>query len=329
MEEEIKKLQDQIKNLEAKGSQVPVVYLKSDRKFPKFGGRPVKDGDPDVYEWISDMREHIQSTKSKDEFVDFIMDHLTGSAKSEVKLRPLQERQTGKQILEILETVFEIKETTTQLLQKFYQRDQRQDETLEKYSLVLTEMAQKINRKEKKDQVNDIKLTERFIDGIGDQSTRQELRKVVLDSGNIPFFEFRMKMLRWIEDNPNVDASIKKTMCSPTQSTELDELKTLVKKQQEMLEWQQEQIDRLTKKSDERLNRQSYYQQERGRSRQRFGPRFNRGRNGRQGSFTSNRGRQCYNCGGLGHMSVNCPSENTPPTGSRCTSGNPNWKPSQ
>lgn len=46
-------------------------------------------------------------------------------------------------------------------------------------------------------------------------------------------------MLRWIEDNPNVDASIKKTMCSPTQSTELDELKTLVKKQQEMLEWQQ------------------------------------------------------------------------------------------
>lgn len=155
MEEEIKKLQDQIKNLEAKGSQVPVVYLKSDRKFPKFGGRPVKDGDPDVYEWISDMREHIQSTKSKDDFVDFIMDHLTGSAKSEVKLRPLQER---------------------------------------------------------------------------------------------------------------------------------------------------------------------------GRSRQRFGPRFNRGRNGRQGS---NRGRQCYNCGGLGHMSMNCPSENTPPTGSRRTSGNPNWKPSQ
>lgn len=80
MEEEIKKLQDQIKNLEAKGSQVPVVYLKSDRKFPKFGGQPVKDGDPDVYEWISNMREHIQSTKSKDDFVDFIMDHLTGSA---------------------------------------------------------------------------------------------------------------------------------------------------------------------------------------------------------------------------------------------------------
>lgn len=48
------------------------------------------------------MREHIQSTKSKDDFVDVIINHLTGSAKSEVKLRPVQERQTGKQILDIV-----------------------------------------------------------------------------------------------------------------------------------------------------------------------------------------------------------------------------------
>lgn len=60
------------------------------------------------------MREHIQSTNSKDDFVDFIIDYLTGSRQSKVKLRPLQERQTRKQILDILETV------------KLYQRDQRQ-----------------------------------------------------------------------------------------------------------------------------------------------------------------------------------------------------------
>lgn len=47
--------------------------------------------------------------------------------------------------------------------------------------------------------MNDIKLTERFINGITDQGTRQELKKL-LDSGNIPLFEFRMNMLRWIED---------------------------------------------------------------------------------------------------------------------------------
>lgn len=114
MEEEKKKLQDQIKNVKAKGSQIPVVYLKSDQKFPKFGGRPVKDENPDVNEWISDIKKNpIKSTKSKDDFVDVIMNHPTGSAKSIVKLLLLQERQTGKQILDILETVFEIKETTS------------------------------------------------------------------------------------------------------------------------------------------------------------------------------------------------------------------------
>ncbi|XP_078314313.1 uncharacterized protein LOC111132484 [Crassostrea virginica] len=327
MEEVIKDLQEQIKKLEVKGSKSPVVYLKSERKFPKFGGRPVKDGDPDVYEWISDMREHIQSAQSKDDFVDFIMDHLTGSAKSEVKLRPHTERKTGKQILDILETVFEIKETTTQLLQKFYQRDQREDETLEKYSLVLTEMTQKINKKDKKEQVNDVKLTERFIDGIRDQNTRQELRKVVLDSGNVPFFEFRLKMLRWIEDNPKMGLSIKKIT---TQNTELSEMMTLVKKQQEMLDRQQQQIDRLTRMSDGKFNRQLHVQpEERGRSRQRFGPRFNRGSNGRRGSSIVARGRQCYNCGGMGHISSNCPSEKELNSASRPTSVNPNWKPSQ
>lgn len=57
------------------------------------GNLPVKDGDSDVYNWISDMREHIQSTKSKDDFVDFIMDHLTVSRKSEVKHLPIEERK--------------------------------------------------------------------------------------------------------------------------------------------------------------------------------------------------------------------------------------------
>lgn len=41
-------------------------------------------------------------------------------------------------------------------------------------------------------------------------------------------------------------------MYTPSQSTGLNGLQTLIKKQQEMWEWQQEQIDRLTKKSDKR-----------------------------------------------------------------------------
>lgn len=98
--------------------------------------------------------------------------------------------------------------------------------------------------------MNAIKLTERFINGIRDQGTRQELQTVVrLWQHSI----IRIQNEDATLDRGHVDASIKKTMCTPTQSTGLDGLKTLAKKQQEMLEWQQEQIDRLTKKLYERL----------------------------------------------------------------------------
>lgn len=87
------------------------------------GNLPVKDGDSDVYNWISDMREHIQSTKSKDDYVDFIMDHLTVSRKSKVTHWPIEERNS-----DILKTLFEIKEISTQRFQTFYQQNQRQDD---------------------------------------------------------------------------------------------------------------------------------------------------------------------------------------------------------
>lgn len=56
--------------------------------------------------------------------------------------------------IKILEKVFVTKDTVTQLLQKFYQRDQKESE---------------INKRlDKKMQISDINLTERFIDGVMD-----------------------------------------------------------------------------------------------------------------------------------------------------------------
>lgn len=62
-----------------------------------------------VYEWISDRREHIQSTKSKANFVDFVMNHLTGSAKSEVKLRQCRREKQEKKHLTLVGLYMDIK----------------------------------------------------------------------------------------------------------------------------------------------------------------------------------------------------------------------------
>ena len=313
IKEQVKALQAKLAAMEASQKSSSVVYMKSDRKFPKFAGRPEKDSDPDVIEWITDMREYIASKSSKDHHVDFIMDHLTGSAKSEIRLRPPEQRKTADQILNILEQLYHIKDTVTQLQQKFYQRDQHADETLESYSLELMKIADQITRRAGKEMSDKDKiLVERFIDGLRDQHLRQELRKFSIDKGPLPFLEFRHLMLKWIEDNPpSTDKHIHKT------SSENSELLSLMKQQQDLLEKQQEQIDHLTKLTSGRGN-STYTPQYYGRSRSysRYPRGYGRGRGrgtgdrGRGRSYPDRKELICYNCGGKGHKSSECPSDN-------------------
>jgi hypothetical protein len=195
------------------------------------------------------------------------------------------------------------------------------------------QMQERINKRlDKKMQISDLNLTERFIDGVKDRITRQDLRKFVLDKGSLPFQEFRLRMLRWIEDNPvgNVDLSVQKTTCTSVSNSEISELVTLVKKQQDILEGQQKQIDELTRMCHGRSGKSSTQQQEiRDKSKQQFGSKSNRGRNERQEGHSGAKGRKCYNCGGFGHIAAHCPSEKKSTSESRPSSGNPNWNPSQ
>ena len=115
-------------------------------------------------------------------------------------MRSINERETGEQILDILKKVFLTTDIVTQLQQKFYQRDQRENETLESYSLALMQLSERANRTAGKEMpVKDHTLIERFIDGLRDQHLRQEMGMFALDKGKMPFLEFRFQMLRSIE----------------------------------------------------------------------------------------------------------------------------------
>lgn len=298
MRQEIQHLQKKVSTLvestESKENPTPVVYVKSERKFPKFGGYPEKDTDPDVIDWISEMREHIRGTTSKDRHTDFVMDHLTGNAKAEIRLHPIEQRRTGEEILNILERVFVIKDTVTQLLQKFYQRDQNESETLENYSRILMQMQERINKKvDRKMQITDVNLTERFIDGIRDRVVRQELRKIVVEQSTIPFQEFRLRMLKWVDDNPPCEN--KQVNVASAIVNNSDPLTDMLQKQQAMLEKQQQQIDTIAQ-TLEKFQQPDFH---------RRGSRPNRG-------FVHNRGTRrpaqviCYACNGQGHFASEC-----------------------
>ena len=40
------------------------------KKLPQVPGKPVKDSDPDVEDWLMDMREHLHSIPSNDKKIE-------------------------------------------------------------------------------------------------------------------------------------------------------------------------------------------------------------------------------------------------------------------
>ena len=257
LQQEVDELRQQLKQLELRQkSEVkpPPVYIKSDRKIPKLAGRPVKENDPEVDEWVTDMREHLSSLPSNESKIDFVLDHLAGSAKSEVRLRPPEMKRTADDILKIIEDVYKPQDTLTQLRHKFYERTQHENENLEAYSLALMKMMNQICKKEGTEvSSQDNVLIEKFIDGIKDPQLKRELRRFSIENTGLPFFEFRGRVLLWVDDQElrsEKTANVNKQVAERRSTN--DEILEMMRKQQELLEKQQQQIDVLTQLTQRR-----------------------------------------------------------------------------
>lgn len=256
IEAEFKKMKEKFTLMELAQSQLkqkqPTVYIKSEQKLSisKFAGRPENDSDLDVDEWLMDMREHVLSIPSTEGKIEFINDHLIGSAKTEVRLRPAELKKTPEDILKIIEDTYKVQDTVTQLRHKFYERKQNDGETLETYSLALMKLASLIAKKEGCDmKTMDKVVTDKFIDGIMDSQIKREVRRFAFENPKLPFIEFRQRMLQWVDDTPSV-----KVNKVSTETPLSEDLLELVKCQQNMLEHQQKQIDMLMSMTKQKPN---------------------------------------------------------------------------
>lgn len=180
------------------------VFVAREKKIARLCGRPVKESDPDVAEWLDDARQHLKVINDNDARIDFLMDNLGGQAKDEIRLRPRLERDTAEKILEIIKSVFASTETLGALQQQFYQRDQKHGESLQNYSLALMKLLDKIVAKDENAVTDfDEMLKERFVEGIRDSSLRREIRRFSFEKKAMSFGEFRQKVLQWSEDYKN------------------------------------------------------------------------------------------------------------------------------
>ena len=124
-----------------------------------------------------------------------------GQAKDDIRIRPESDRNTASKILDIIKTVFEDAETVDQLHQRFYQRCQKSNESLQTYSLVLMKLMDRIAKKDKKVLGDkDLMLKERFIDCVSDSLLRREMKRFSFEHKDLNFIDFRQMILKWIED---------------------------------------------------------------------------------------------------------------------------------
>lgn len=84
LQDQVKELEDAMKKMTASSSpkvESKTYFISKDRKLSKFSGRPQKDTDPNVEEWIEDVKYHLKNISGNDAQVEFLYDHLQGQAR--------------------------------------------------------------------------------------------------------------------------------------------------------------------------------------------------------------------------------------------------------
>lgn len=100
--------------------QKQIVVFPRDKKIKNFTGRKT-EGDQSVEDFIDELKTTFEARDmTPAEKVDFIMSHLEGPAKEEVRMYSKKERSNPDFLLEVLTQAFGEKRSSSQLLKLFY-----------------------------------------------------------------------------------------------------------------------------------------------------------------------------------------------------------------
>ncbi|CAH3145891.1 unnamed protein product [Porites lobata] len=119
-----------------------------------------------------------------------------------MKLYPKSDLTNSDKIFDLLQESFGEKRSVPQLLKAFYDRRQREGETLRAFSHALRELQAKIEKKSvTKSSGQDAALRDHFAENVRDPLLRKELKKFIRTHPEISFLDTREEAIRWPEED--------------------------------------------------------------------------------------------------------------------------------
>ena len=189
----LEELNTKIEELQRQLTQKPAIRVTQHRKLDRFSGNE-RDARKTT-DWVEDARAVLQTVPA-DEQVSFILSHLTGTAREEVRFAEETKKDSTEKIFNILEDNFGEKRSDAQLKTALYDRFQKNSETVRQYSRALLELANKIRKQTDKDKL----LVEVFCENLGDVYVRREIKKILRDNPDTKFTTLRDLAIQLAED---------------------------------------------------------------------------------------------------------------------------------
>lgn len=230
-----------------------LIVLPRDRRCPMFNGRTGIS----IVEWKEELQVCMRARHlSVRDQAYFILDHLEGEAREELRYRPRTEREDPVRILGILDDLYGCVLSYVTLQQSFFSRKQQEGETLLEFSLALMASMERVKQSAPDGLPNaDRLLRDQFVEHVRDGALRRELKQFVRHHPTAALLDVRGEAIRWErEGSPRVvrershslpsayglqygvHGSSRPTFSATPPESELTEIKGLLKRQQEQLE---------------------------------------------------------------------------------------------
>ncbi|XP_068701259.1 uncharacterized protein [Montipora foliosa] len=204
--------------------QKQIVVFPRDKKIKNFTGRKT-EGDQQVEDFIDELKTTFEARDmTPAERVDFILSHLEGPAKEEVRMYSKKERSNPDFLLEVLTQAFGEKRSSSQLLKHFYEWRQKENETLRAYLYSLNELLKSVTKADPKAVPDPEKtLWDQFADNVRNPFLQKELKKFIRER-NPSFLDLREKALRWSEEKERPQRSTPRPPLSQEVSVDTPEI---------------------------------------------------------------------------------------------------------